>query len=58
VANFSRSLAKREQSMSAERRDLEETIQGLREQSQLLRTIVEGPADETVDEFLALLVIH
>jgi PAS domain S-box-containing protein len=58
VTDLSRKLAEREQSMSAERRDLVETIQDLREQSQLLRTIMEGTAAETGDEFFASLVRH
>ncbi len=58
VADLSHKLAEREQSMSAERRDLVETIQDLREQSQLLRTIIEGTAAETGDEFFASLVKH
>jgi len=47
VADLSRKLVEREQSMSAEHRDLVETIQDLRKQSQLLRTIIEGTAAET-----------
>ena len=58
VGDLSRKLAEREQSMSAERRDLVERIQDLREQSQLLRTIIEGTAAETGDEFFASLVRH
>jgi PAS domain S-box-containing protein len=58
VADLTRALAERTQSMSAERRDLVETIQDLREQSQLLRTIIEGTAAETGDEFFASLVRH
>jgi PAS domain S-box-containing protein len=58
VADLSRKLVEREQSMSAEHRDLVETIQDLRKQSQLLRTIIEGTAAETGDEFFASLVKH
>ena len=47
VADLSRQLAERDRSM-----------QDLREQSQLLRTIVEGTASETGGEFFASLVTH
>jgi len=47
VADLARSLAERDHSM-----------QDLREQSQLLRAIVEGTAAETGDEFFASLVTH
>ncbi len=47
VADLARALAERDRSM-----------QDLREQSQLLRTIVEGTAAETGDEFFASLVTH
>ena len=44
--------------MRAQSHHLEETMQDLREQSHLLRTIAEGPAAETGDEFFASLVTH
>jgi PAS domain S-box-containing protein len=47
VADLSRQLVERDRSM-----------QDLREQSQLLRTIAEGTASETGDEFFASLVTH
>ena len=47
VADLAHSLAERDQSM-----------QDLREQSQLLRTIIEGTTSETGDEFFASLVTH
>jgi len=47
VADLSRQLVERDRSM-----------QDFREQSQLLRTIVEGTASETGDEFFASLVTH
>lgn len=58
VANLSRELAERDQSMIAQRHHFEETMQDLRERSLLLRTIMEGTADETGDEFFAALVTH
>ena len=47
VADLARELAERDRSM-----------QDLREQSQLLRTIVEGTSSETGDEFFGSLVTH
>ena len=44
VAELTRTLADRDQSVRAQRHHLEETIQDLREQSQDLRAIVEGTA--------------
>jgi PAS domain S-box-containing protein len=58
VADLSRELAEREQLMSAERYHLEEMKQDFREQTQLLRAIIEGPAAETGEEFFAALVTH
>ena len=56
VEDLSRTLAERDQSMRAQRHHFEETLQDLREQSHLLRTITEGLAGETGDEFFASLV--
>ncbi|NOT24111.1 MAG: PAS domain S-box protein [Nitrospiraceae bacterium] len=58
VADLTRELAERDQAMRVQRRHCEETVQDLREQSQLLHTIVEGTAAETGDEFFAALVTH
>ena len=58
VAELSRALAERDQFMRAEKQHVEEQMQGLREQSRLLRTIIEGTVAETGDEFFASLVIH
>ena len=58
VADLTRELAERDQSISAQRHHLEETMQDLREQSQLLGTIIEDPAAQTGDEFFASLVTH
>ena len=58
VADLSRALAEREQSMSAQRHHFEEEIQDHRERSQLLRTLIEGTAAETGEEFFAALVNH
>ncbi|MGH7146908.1 MAG: PAS domain-containing sensor histidine kinase [Nitrospiraceae bacterium] len=58
VAELSRALADRDQSMRAQSHHLEEMMQDLREQSHLLRTIIEGTAAETGDEFFASLVTH
>mgnify|MGYP000546896804 CR=1 FL=1 len=58
LADLTRTLAEREQSMQAQSHHLEETMQDLREQSHLLRTITEGTAAETGEEFFASLVTH
>ncbi|HSS30654.1 MAG TPA: PAS domain S-box protein [Nitrospiraceae bacterium] len=58
VAELSRALAERDQSMRAPNHHLEETMQDLREQSHLLRTIIEATAAETGEEFFASLVRH
>ena len=47
VADLMRALAERDQSLSAERHQLEETTQNPREQSHRLRAIVESTAAET-----------
>ncbi len=58
VADLTRELAERDHAMSVQRRHCEETVHDLREQSQLLHTIVESTAAETGDEFFAALVTH
>ena len=58
VAELSRVLAERDQSMSAQRHHLEEMKQDFCERSHLLRTIIEGPAAEIGYEFFAALVTH
>lgn len=58
VAELSRALAERDQSAGPPNHHLGKTMQDLREQSHLLRTIIEGTAAETGDEFFALLVTH
>jgi len=58
VADLTRALAERDQSLSAERHQPEETIQNFRERSHRLRAIVEGTAAETGDEFFTSLVRH
>lgn len=58
VADLTRALAERDQSLSPERHQPEETIQNFREQSHRLRAIVEGIAAETGDEFFTSLVRH
>jgi len=58
VADLTRALAEQEQAMQAQCHHLEETMRDLREQSNLLRTIIEGTAVETGDEFFASLVTH
>ncbi|NWF73264.1 MAG: PAS domain S-box protein [Nitrospirae bacterium] len=58
VADLTRALAERDQLLSAERHQLEEAIQDLREQSHRFRAIVEGTAAETGDEFFTSLVRH
>ena len=56
VADLARALAERDHSMQAHTQHLEQTLQGFREQSHLLRTIIEGTAAETGDEFFTSLV--
>jgi PAS domain S-box-containing protein len=58
VAELSRALAERDQSERAPNHNLEESMQDLREQSHLLRTLIEGTAAETGEEFFASLVTH
>jgi len=58
VAELSRALAERKASMRAPNHHVDETMQGLREQSHLLRTIIEATAAETGEEFFASLVMH
>ena len=58
VADLTRALAEREQAMQAQHHHLEETMRDLCEQSNSLRTVIEGTAAETGDEFFAALVTH
>ena len=58
VADLTRALAEREQSMQAQRHHFENTVRELREQSNLLRTIIVGTAAETGDQFFASLATH
>ena len=58
MADLTRALAGRDQSMQAQAYHLEETMRDLREQSHLLRATIEGTAAKTGDEFFASLVIH
>ena len=58
VADLARELTERDQSMRAQSRHLEQTMQDLREQSDLLRAIVEGTAPGTGEEFFRSLVKH
>ena len=58
MADLTRALAGRDQSMRAQSHHLEETMRDLREQSHLLRTTIEGTAAETGDESFASLVTH
>ena len=58
MADLTRALAGRDQSMRAQSYHLEEPMRDLREQSHLLRTTIEGTAAETGDEFFASLVTH
>ena len=58
VAELARALAEQDRSLRAQHQQLELTMQDLQEQSHLLRTIMEGTAAETGDEFFASLVTH
>jgi hypothetical protein len=58
MADLTRALAGRDQSMQAQSHHLEETMRDLREQSHLLRATIEGTAAETGDEFFASLVTY
>jgi|CXWL01.1.fsa_nt_gi PAS domain S-box-containing protein len=58
VADLSRALAERDQLMDVERRHHEGEIRDLREQSELLRSIVEGTATEAGNDCFASLVTH
>jgi PAS domain S-box-containing protein len=58
VAALTRQVAERDHTMEAQGRHLEQTMQDLQEQSYLLRTIIEGTAADTGDEFFASLVTH
>lgn len=56
VADLARALAEQDHSSRAHAQHLEQTMQDFREQSHLLRTIIEGTAAETGDAFFASLV--
>lgn len=58
VAELTRALAERDQPMHTESPHHEATLQDLREQSQLLHTIIEGTAAATGDQFFASLTTH
>lgn len=58
VADLVRELAARDQTMQAQTQRLTHTLRDLQEQSHVLRTIVEGTAADTGDEFFASLVTH
>lgn len=58
VSDLVRELAARDQTMQAQTQRLTHTLQDLQEQSHLLRTIIEGTAADTGDEFFASLVTH
>jgi len=58
VADPTRALAGRDQSMRAQSHHLKATMRDLREQSHFLRAIIVGTAAETGDEFFASLVTH
>ena len=58
VSELLRELGERDHSMQAQTQRLATTLQDLQEQSDLLRTIIEGTAAETGDEFFASLVTH
>jgi hypothetical protein len=58
VADLTCALAGRDQSMRAQCHHLKETMRDLREQSYLLRTIIDGTEAETGEEFFASLVTH
>jgi hypothetical protein len=58
MADRTRALAGRDQSMQAQTYHLEETTRDLREQSHLLRATIEGTAAKTGDEFFASLVTY
>ncbi|MDP2384081.1 MAG: PAS domain S-box protein [Nitrospirota bacterium] len=58
VAALTCQVAERDHAMEAQSRHLEQAMQDLQEQSHLLRTIIEGTAADTGDEFFASLVTH
>lgn len=58
VAALARELAERDRSMRTQHRHMEQAMQDLREQSGLLRAIVEGTAADTGEEFFRSLVRH
>jgi len=58
VAELTRELAARDQSMQAQHQCLEHAKQDLRAQSDLLKAIMEGTATDTGDEFFASLATH
>jgi hypothetical protein len=58
MADLTRALAGRDQSMQEQTYHLEETMRDLREQSHLLRATIEGTAAKSGDEFFASLVTY
>ncbi|MEO5955407.1 MAG: PAS domain S-box protein, partial [Nitrospiraceae bacterium] len=58
IAELSRTLAERNQSMQVQQQSLEHVMQDLRAQSGLLKAIMESTAADTGDEFFASLARH
>ncbi len=58
VADLARELAARDQTLQAQRQDIDDELQDLRKQSDLLRAIMEGTAADTGDDFFASLATH
>jgi len=58
VADLAYELAARDQSMQVQHQSFEHVMQDLRAQSDLLKTIMEGTAADTGDEFFASLATH
>ena len=58
VADLSRELAARDRALREQSLHLDRERQHVREQSEMLRAIVEGTAAETGEEFFVALVTH
>lgn len=58
VADLARELTERDQAFRHQNRQMDSELQDLREQSEMLRTIVSGTAAETSEKFFQTLVLH
>jgi GAF domain-containing protein len=58
VADLARELTERDEALRHQHRQMDDELQDLREQSEILRTILSGTAAETGEDFFQTLVRH